>query len=434
MIRPPDGSRSRSSATARSLDDLREGARFEDGEIAPGDRRAVGLEELEEPLVAERGHLDRLAQSGPELAFGERPQHGDVDHDGRRLVEGTDEVLAFGEVDAGLAADRRIDLGHEGRRDLDEPDAAEVDRGKEPGRIAERPATNRDERLGSLDAEGRKLAGRAFDHVEPFGSLAFGKEEMDDLATTFAQAAGQSLANRGPGAGLADEDRAPGTEQVELAIEGGRRDPVAEHDPPDRRGDAQEGGARGRTDLAEPRHHRIDDAVDLGDTALGDVGGSIEPLAFHGETTERADRIAAGHQRPDVGGTAQALGEDLGTAVEPDRRAAPVERPAIARVEDGAATGRDDAAHVRRGIGRAEGGDRRSFAIAERGLALVGEELRDRPSRGRFDPLVEIDQGRAVPVGQPPSDDALATPRQPDQDDVHGDLSRPRRSRPRPSR
>ena len=81
MIRPPAAPRSRSSATttstfahAGSLDDLGDGARLERRRVAAGDRLAVGLEQREQPLVAERGHLDGLAERGPPLALGERPQ------------------------------------------------------------------------------------------------------------------------------------------------------------------------------------------------------------------------------------------------------------------------------------------------------------------------------------------------------------------------
>ena len=80
--------------------------------------------------------------------------------DRRRLVERPDEVLALGQVDAGLAADRRVDLGDERRRDLDERDAAQVRRGEEPGRVAERAAADRDERLAALDPERGQLARR----------------------------------------------------------------------------------------------------------------------------------------------------------------------------------------------------------------------------------------------------------------------------------
>ena len=81
MIRPPAAPRSRSSASddlhlcpAGPLDQLGEAPDANVARLAAGDRRAVRLEQLEQSLVAERGHLDRLAERGPDLAFGERPQ------------------------------------------------------------------------------------------------------------------------------------------------------------------------------------------------------------------------------------------------------------------------------------------------------------------------------------------------------------------------
>ena len=58
----------------------------------------------------------------------------------------------------------------------------------------------------------------------------------------------------------------------------------------------------------------------------------------------RADRVAALDERADVRRSPQALGEDLRSAVEPDRRSAPVQPPTVAWIDDGPATGRDDAA------------------------------------------------------------------------------------------
>ena len=63
--------------------------------------------------------------------------------------------LPSGRSTAGLAADRRVDLGDERRRDVDDGHAAQVDRGEEAGRVAERAATDRDERLAPLDPEAR---------------------------------------------------------------------------------------------------------------------------------------------------------------------------------------------------------------------------------------------------------------------------------------
>ena len=71
------------------------------------------------------------------------------------------------------------------------------------------------------------------------------------------------------------------------------------------------------------------------------VGRGVEPLAPRGQVADRPDRVAPADQRPDVRRAAQALGKDLRPAVEPDAvRSAAIERPAVARIDDRAATGR----------------------------------------------------------------------------------------------
>ena len=141
-----------------ALDELGDAAVVVDPRIAGGDGRPIGLEQLEQPVIAEGGHLDRLAKRRPPLAFGERPRHARVDDDGRRLVEGADEVLALGQVDGRLAPDRRVDLGDERRRDVDDRDAAQERRRQEARRVAERAATDRDDRLIPLQTQPGELA------------------------------------------------------------------------------------------------------------------------------------------------------------------------------------------------------------------------------------------------------------------------------------
>ena len=169
-------------AQAAALHELGDGARLEDRLVAAGDRRPVGLEQLEQPLVAEGGHLDRLARARPaRWRSGSVSQRRDVDDDRGRLVERADEVLALGQVDAGLAADRRVDLGDERRRARwMNADAAQVGRGEEPGRVAEGAATDRDERLGALDAQRGELAGRGLDDRQSLGGLALGQQDLLD--------------------------------------------------------------------------------------------------------------------------------------------------------------------------------------------------------------------------------------------------------------
>ena len=76
-----------------------------------------------------------------------------VDHDARRPVERADEVLALGEVDRRLAADRRVDLADERRRHGDPRHAAQVRRGGEAGDVGRAAAAERDERAVAVEPQ-----------------------------------------------------------------------------------------------------------------------------------------------------------------------------------------------------------------------------------------------------------------------------------------
>ena len=83
----------------------------------------------------------------------------------RGLVERADQILAGACVDRGLAADRRIDLREQGRRDLDEAAAALEDRGGEADEIADHAATERDDMIAALDAEFEQPVGQRFERA-----------------------------------------------------------------------------------------------------------------------------------------------------------------------------------------------------------------------------------------------------------------------------
>ena len=66
-------------------------------------------------------------------------------------MEGADEVLALGRVDAGLAADGGVDLRQQRGRDLHEAHAATHDAGGEAGEIADHAAAERDHEIAALE-------------------------------------------------------------------------------------------------------------------------------------------------------------------------------------------------------------------------------------------------------------------------------------------
>ena len=108
---------------------------------APAHELLVG--KLPERLAGEESRLHDLGHSVQPLVGAEGLDERRVDDGARRPVERADEVLALGQVDGRLAADRRVDLADQRRRHRHPWDAAEV-RGS--GRAAaaegdERPAT-----------------------------------------------------------------------------------------------------------------------------------------------------------------------------------------------------------------------------------------------------------------------------------------------------
>ena len=72
-----------------------------------------------------------------------------------RLMEYADEVLAARGVYSGLAADRRIDLGEEGRGYLDEAHASPDDAGGEAGEIADHSAAKGNDDVAAFEPGGQ---------------------------------------------------------------------------------------------------------------------------------------------------------------------------------------------------------------------------------------------------------------------------------------
>ena len=83
----------------------------------------------------------------------------DVGDDRGRLMKRADEILARRRVDAGLAADRRVDHREQARRHLHVRHAAHERRGDEAGEVADHAAAERDDRRVAPEAGGEQLVG-----------------------------------------------------------------------------------------------------------------------------------------------------------------------------------------------------------------------------------------------------------------------------------
>jgi hypothetical protein len=133
---------------------------------------AVRLQPGEELRVVDRAVLHHLCVAGQQLAPRQGGQRRGVGEHQPRLVEGADQVLAFRRVDPGLAADRGVDLGEQGGRDLDEVEATQQDRRGEAGEVADHPAAQRDQRGAALDPGQQQAAAEVGEVGEVLARLA----------------------------------------------------------------------------------------------------------------------------------------------------------------------------------------------------------------------------------------------------------------------
>jgi hypothetical protein len=93
-------------------------------------------------------------------------------------MEDADEVLAARTVDAGLAADGRVDLRQQRSRDLHEVHAAAHDAGGKSGQIANNTATERDDDIAAFQSCGEHAVHHLFEMRETLG--LFSSRQRDD--------------------------------------------------------------------------------------------------------------------------------------------------------------------------------------------------------------------------------------------------------------
>ena len=80
--------------------------------------------------------------------------NADIGNDQNRLMERADEILALARIDAGLAADRRVDLRKQCRRHLHEIEAAPGGCSREACKIANHAAAKRYDEIVAFDTRG----------------------------------------------------------------------------------------------------------------------------------------------------------------------------------------------------------------------------------------------------------------------------------------
>ena len=101
------------------------------------------LQVLKKGVAFEHCRLDHLGAAVVENGVGERGQSVRVAEDQRRLAECADEIFARRKIDRRLAADRGVDLRQKRRRNLYEPDPAQVGRRGKASHISDHAAAER---------------------------------------------------------------------------------------------------------------------------------------------------------------------------------------------------------------------------------------------------------------------------------------------------
>jgi hypothetical protein len=139
--------------------------------------------------VGDEAALDHLAEAADQLCRRQGGQQVEVaDHPGG-LVERADEILARTRVDAGLAADRGVDHGQQGRRDVDHPHPAQPGGRDEPADVGGGPTADRDDGVGPGEAGRAEPLPGVGDDGRGLGGLAVGHLQVEDLVVS--EVAGQ---------------------------------------------------------------------------------------------------------------------------------------------------------------------------------------------------------------------------------------------------
>ena len=133
---------------------------------------AVAFQPGEEVRPVDQAVLDHLGVAGQQLALGQGAQGIAVGQHQARLMEGADQVLAVTGIDAGLTADRGVDLGQKRGWDLNEVDPAQQHGGGEAGQIADHPAAKRDQHARAFNAEREYILQEFFESAEGLARLA----------------------------------------------------------------------------------------------------------------------------------------------------------------------------------------------------------------------------------------------------------------------
>src|SRR5215471_6472475 len=135
----------------------------ERGGVTTQDRIDAFFEEGEKFGVGDYAVLDDFGQAATEFALRESGESFGIDEDQLRGIERADEVFAFGQIDAGFAADGAVHLSDQGGGYLDERDAAQIRGGDKAGDVADDTTADGDQQGMAVSACSNEHLRRFFD-------------------------------------------------------------------------------------------------------------------------------------------------------------------------------------------------------------------------------------------------------------------------------
>src|SRR5581483_8914760 len=310
------------------------------------------------------------------LALGQRLEERLVEEDERRPVEGADEVLAVGDVDAGLAADRGVDLPDERRRHRRPPDSAQIRRRGEARDVRRASPAEGDDGAFAVESE---LAPEARDHRRLLCLLA-----RRQLVRRLQPRAERLLRARPVDAHhvrvRAERDRAVAGNKLAEPVE----------------------AAALRVHARRGEHRRLRVVRDgVGDLAVERLPVLVEPaeqLLVLGERPRRPSGAAPGEVDVDVDEEDELRGERRAGRRARDRTAP--------ECDDGGLRCRERDPH------------RVLLDPPELLLPALGEERRDRRPRPLLDRGVEVEERTAEPLRELLAERRLPRSHEPDEGDV----------------
>ena len=303
-------------------------------------------------------------------------------------------------VDAGLAADRGIDLSQQSRRHLDEVDAAQQHGRREAGEVADHAAAQRHQRRLAVGTTIEQFVHQPAEAREVLAALAGRDRHRLGLHARLLERGGEACAIDRLDRIVAHDRDARGSQQRAGEFTRAIDQAGADGDVVGATGQVDADGA-GRTHAVCPavwacRCARMASitcsVVRSAGWAVGidhDVGLGVDRIALLHEPRENFSRIALAQQRP-VGALLHPVEQHVEFGAQPHGERPGLHQPPRLRVHVGAAAGRQDARRLLQ-----QPGDHPPFAGAELLLTKAFEEFGDGTARRALDLVVCVDEREA---------------------------------------